>query len=417
MPVRVNKWCETTIAGLGRVVTGKTPPTANLELFGDDYPFITPTDINETHHTVQTERFLSEEGRTTQRNLLLPVDAVCFTCIGATIGKMCLTTAPSFTNQQINSVIVDEINHDARFVFHLLRHEAPRIKGLASGAATPILNKTAFSEVKVKVPPLPVQCKIAAILCAYDDLIENNRRRIRVLEAMAQTLYREWFVHFRFPSHASVPLVDSPLGKIPEGWLVTRLSNIADINASSILRTNQPEDINYIDIASVSTGRIEEIQPIAFADAPSRARRIVKHGDIIWSTVRPNRRSYSLILRPVSNLIVSTGFAVVSAKDVPYSYLYYALTTDDFANYLANRATGAAYPAVTANDFEEAEVLLPTDDVLRSFHRIVGDILDLKQNLIDKNNNLRQTRDLLLPKLISGELDVEHLGIKTSDEA
>jgi type I restriction enzyme S subunit len=149
-------------------------PPSNPEFFGIEYPFITPTDIVGSHHTTQTERFLSETGREKQKNLLLPAGAVCFTCIGATIGKLCVTTRASFTNQQINSVIVDRTRHDPMFVYYLLRYEADRIKGLAGGAATPIVNKTAFSSVNVKVAPLLIQQKIAATLSTYDDLIENN---------------------------------------------------------------------------------------------------------------------------------------------------------------------------------------------------------------------------------------------------
>jgi type I restriction enzyme S subunit len=113
---------------------------------------------------------------------------------------------------------------------------------------------------------------------------------------------------------------------------------------------------------------------------------------------------------------VSTGFAVISAKHVPYTYLYHALTTDEFADYLTNNATGAAYPAVNANDFKNALVLYPPKSLLEKFHNIISIIFDQKQNLLQKNDVLRRTRDLLLPKLISGEADVSDLDIKITDE-
>jgi type I restriction enzyme S subunit len=151
---------------------------------------------------------------------------------------------------------------------------------------------------------------------------------------------------------------------------------------------------------------------MALEDAPSRARRIVGHGDIIWSTVRPNRKSYCLILDPVPNMIVSTGFAVITARQVPYTYLYHALTTDEFVAYLTNNATGAAYPAVNTGDFENADVLLPAGEPMQTFHNIVVNLFDEKQNLHKRNEVLRRTRDLLLPRLISGEVDVSELEIK-----
>lgn len=275
-----------------------------------------------------------------------------------------------------------------------------------TGASIPLITLGTLRNLPVTLPPLSTQHKIASILSAYDDLIENNTRRIAILEEMAQRLYREWFVDFRFPGHEGVRMVESELGPVPEGWEVTNLRNIADINAQSIKRGQEPDHIAYIDIASVSPGRIEKIDCIPFVDAPGRARRIVRHEDIIWSTVRPNRRSYALILDPEPNLVVSTGFAVITPNRAPYSYLYLTLTTDDFAGFLTNRAKGSAYPAVSAGDFEDARVLTPDAGVLNRFHEVVSDMLRQRQTLETTNTNLRRTRDLLLPRLVSGEVVV-----------
>ena len=127
--------------------------------------------------------------------------------------------------------------------------------------------------------------------------------------------------------------------------------------------------------------------------------------------VRPNRRSFALVLDPEPNLIVSTGFAVVSATRVPSSYLYHALTTDEFVGYLANRATGAAYPAVKAEVFENADVLHPDGTTLERFDGLARPMIEMRNDLAKKNRNLRRTHDLLLRKLISGELDVSELDI------
>lgn len=284
--------------------------------------------------------------------------------------------------------------------------------GLASqsgAAAVPGVNRNHLHMIQVSVPDPQTQRRIAAILSAYDDLIENNTRRIQALEQAAHDLYREWFVEFRFPGHESVPLVDSgtEYGMIPQGWGVVKLDEVADVNALSIRNGDIPAEIEYVDISSVSTGRIDDTQIIPFEDAPGRARRIVRHGDTIWATVRPNRRSYALILRPSENLIVSTGFAVISPSKVPYSYLYKSITTDAFAEYLTNHATGSAYPAVNANDFKSAAILVPSANIAEEFHSIVADFYDEKAILEQKNNALREARDLLLPRLVSGELSVE----------
>lgn len=123
-------------------------------------------------------------------------------------------------------------------MYYILSGIKEQIKNIASGAETPIVSKSLFSLVNVKVPTIDVQNKIAAILSAYDDLIENNLRRIKILEEMAQALYREWFVHFRFPGHEKVRLVDSPLGKIPEGWEIKSFDKIVTFQ-------NQSTDSGY----------------------------------------------------------------------------------------------------------------------------------------------------------------------------
>src|SRR5262249_49938777 len=153
---------------------------------------------------------------------------------------------------------------------------------------------------------IDVQRKISGILSTYDELIENNTRRIAILEEVARSLYREWFVDFRFPQHEQVPVVLPESGPTPSGWTAVRLGDIADVNPESLSRDHGWQTIDYVDISSVSTGRIEKIEQLPFASAPSRARRIVRHGDTIWSTVRPNRKSYSIVLDPPPSLIVST---------------------------------------------------------------------------------------------------------------
>jgi len=304
-----------------------------------------------------------------------------------------------WVNNHAHIITIKEALADIYFISAWLNYA--NISGYITGAAQPKLSQGNLKLIQIPLPSLPEQKRIAGILSAYDDLIENNLRRIKILEEMAQSLYREWFVHFRFPGHESTPMIDSPLGPIPEGWEVKKLKKVASVNSQSIRKNSAPERINYIDIKSVSTGSIDEVRPMTFEEAPSRARRIVKHGDIIWSTVRPNRRSFSLIMEPEENLIASTGFAVLTAQDLPWSYLYQATTTQDFTSYLVNHASGAAYPAVNASIFENAKLVMPSCDLLAKFNDVV-EPLQLKQhNLFNRNNNLRKTRDLILPKLLS----------------
>lgn len=342
-----------------------------------------------------------------------------FTCWG-TIGQVGLIPEdgpyPAYviSNKQLKL----RPNHDVAdplFLFYYFASDqmVQFIRTRAIGAAVPGINLGILKSLPVVLPPVSIQRKIVAVLGAYDELIENNLRRIKILEEMAQAIYREWFVNFRFPGHEDVALVDSPLGPIPEGWKVVPLSDVASVNSESIRPKYAPAEIRYIDISSVSPGSIDAVTHVRTQDAPSRARRVVRHGDTIWSTVRPNRRSFAVVLNPAENTIASTGFAVLRPVRVPWAFLHLATSTMEFSAYLSNHARGAAYPAVNAEDFENAQVLFPRAEVLERFAPVVEPMFELRENLTRQNTNLRATRDLLLPKLVSGEIDVSELDIDT----
>ncbi len=263
------------------------------------------------------------------------------------------------------------------------------------------LNHDIIKRIPLRLPAPVVQEATVRILAAYDDLIDNNRRRMALLEEAARQVYREWFVRLRFPGHERVKITNG----LPEGWEKKRLSDVAEINRASLSGSFDGE-IEYIDIASVSPGSIDSISHHRFREAPSRARRIVAHGDIIWSCVRPNRRSYAVIWLPPENLIASTGFAVITPRILPTSYLLQAVTTDAFVGYLDNHARGAAYPAVLASDFERAEILVPRCSIMSAFDEIAEPMLAQAHALQLQNHKLHAARDLLLPKLMSGEMAV-----------
>ena len=293
-----------------------------------------------------------------------------------------------------------------RFLYYALRPKLAELQSYSTGVSTKFLTLTILKENKLRLPTLPTQKRIAGILSAYDELIENNQRRIKILETMTRALYREWFVQFRYPGHETTPLVTSPLGPIPQGWDVGLLSDIAEVNRAQINVRSASKEIHYIDISSVSPGQIDNTTTYAFTDAPGRARRIIQHGDVLWSCVRPNRRSHALVVHPKPDTIASTGFAVLTAVKAPYTFLYLATITDEFVAYLTNHATGAAYPAVSGTTFEKAPLLIPTPALLHKFGEATSPMAEQIHSLQSQIQNLRQTRNLLLPRLMDGKLNV-----------
>jgi type I restriction enzyme, S subunit len=289
------------------------------------------------------------------------------------------------------------------------RYFSDYIQPIVTGVNVPHISGKQIGGFEAPLPAPQIQQKIAAIISAYDEMIENNKRRIVLLEKLAEEIYREWFVRLRFPGHEKVKLVKG----VPHGWRVVELSELAAVNPSSISRRDKPDSILYVDISSVSPNRINEVTPYASADAPGRARRRVKHGDVIWSSVRPANRAYCLIYDPPENLIVSTGFAVIRPNAAaPFTFVFFAVTSNSFVDQMTTVAKGAAYPATSFDDFEKAKVLVPTDDLLKSFHQKAEPLFRHKHLLQRQSERLKQIRDILLPRLISGKLSVENLDIQ-----
>jgi type I restriction enzyme S subunit len=397
----------TRLDDLGYVSRGRSRhrPRNDASLYGGEYPFFQTGDIKAANfYLTEYSQTYNELGLAQSK--MWDKGTLCIT-IAANIAETAILGIPGCFPDSVVGFVPDPDKADVRFIKYYIDILKLGMQSISRGTTQDNMSVEKLMSFDFNVPDLATQRKIAGILSAYDDLIENNQRRIKILEEMAQSLYREWFVHFRFPGHESARFTASPLGQIPEDWEVKKVGELAGVNAESIRASNAPEEIQYIDIASVSTGSIDNIELMRFDAAPSRARRVVRHGDIIWSTVRPNRRSFSLIIDPEDHLIASTGFAVLTARSVPWSYLYHASTTDDFTSYLVNHASGAAYPAVNSGIFENADVLVPTADLLTRFNAMAEANQLLQHKLQRRNQTLRRTRDLLLPKLLAGDSSVD----------
>ncbi len=407
-------WQKTTIGQLGRVVTGKTPPSAKPELFGDEYPFITPSDMEFDRVRISTERFLSSAGRNSQPNLLLPKSAVCFCCIGATIGKICMTDRESFTNQQINSVIVDPTRHDPYFIYGLLRTLRSEIAGVASGAATPIVNKTSFSAVEVTVPHITTQRTIASILSAYDDLIENNTRRIAILEEMAQAIYREWFVNFRFPGHENVKLVESPLGMIPVGWEVVTLKEMYPTSSGGTPSRTKDEYYSGGTINWVKTKELKDRflwnteEKITELGLKNSSAKIYPKHTVLMAMYGATIGQLAILGSEAATNQACCAFRI-HESDFGYPFLFFYLLRN--RTEIISLGAGAAQQNVSQDVIREIELVKPPLKLVQLFNELVSPTLDQIFTLQKVASNLRTTRDLLLPKLISGQLDVEELDI------
>lgn len=212
------------ISDIGKVVTGKTPRTSIVENYGGDIPFLTPSDDLSYKSVPKTGKTLTEQGLNEVKNCLLPPHSVCVSCIGTDLGKVVMTSEPTITNQQFNSIIPNR-RFDADFVYYLMTLVGKELNYLSkTSTAVPIINKSSFSNYEVEVPDLETQEKIASILSSLDSKIELNRRINDNLEQQAQALFKSWFVDFE-PFRGG-EFVDSELGLIPKGWRVVSLGEV-----------------------------------------------------------------------------------------------------------------------------------------------------------------------------------------------
>jgi type I restriction enzyme S subunit len=283
---------------------------------------------------------------------------------------------------------------DPLFLHNYLRQDdvVRWITNQAVGATMPNLNTGILRSVPLRFPTLPIQQRIAGILSAYDKLIENSQRRIRILESIARALYREWFVHFRFPGHESVALVPSPLGEIPEGWEVKRLGDIVEIKKG---RNITKKTIRPGDVPVVAGG----LAPAYFHDTPNTKRPVI--------TVSASGANAGFV-----NLyhldIWASDCSFIDKSSTPYIYYFY-LWLDYRRAELTHLQRGSAQPHVYPKDLAQLQAINIPAETLGRFTKNVTPIYEQISNLLLRIENLRTTRDLLLPRLLSGQIDVSAL--------
>ncbi len=388
------KWEKVEIGQLGEVITGNTPPRKNPELYGDFIPFIKPTDIEiDRRFTPNPEECYSEVGFEKYRKSLIPKGATCVVTIGSIGKKITQAITDCFINQAVNAVIPNE-NYDADFVFYLLKNNLDKVKGLDSGTSSGRENvsKSSFSSIEVKVVKhLPTQRKIASILSAYDDLIENNLKRIKLLEEKAFLRYKQ----------------------------IVREEKMAEF-------------------------LIEEVCETLGGGTPATGdRRYWDEGEILWFSPTDLTKHHSIVLLDSEKKITELGLQKSSAKLVPAKTIlmtsrasigYFGLinkpasTNQGFINIipfndnhraymlfdLKNRkeeiignANGSTFLEISKGKFRQMKIKLPQDEkVLIDFEQEFEITFNFIENLLKQNTKLREARDILLPKLMNGQIEV-----------
>jgi type I restriction enzyme S subunit len=304
---------------------------------------------------------------------------------------------------------------ETKYIKYCIEYYLEALLKLAGGGTFPNLSKDDISSFQI--PFLSTQHKIAAILSAYDDLIENNTRRIHILEEMAQAIYREWFVHFRFPGHEDVRMVDSgtELGEVPEGWEVQPFSELVIINPKLVVDKQLKKP--YVGMNALSTNSmLIDLGLVEMKTGSSGAK--FQNRDVLFPRITPSvengKAGFVQFLAKDQIAIGSTEIIVFREKDLNAEYIYFLSREHDFRGNAINSMVGASgRQRVQPGCFDVYQVPKPPKELLEEFARVVTPMFEIIHILTQENENLVKTRDLLLPKLVSGEIDVSELEFNT----
>jgi type I restriction enzyme S subunit len=381
---------------LGQIATmryGKLPPK---ELLDSGYPIFTGYRVSGF-----AKEYIYEK----------PMLVVVARGVGGT-GDVKISPPKSWITNLSIVLELDEQQADKQFMCYYMSQQSLKEK-LDTGSAQAQITVNALSAYYVTIPPLPIQHRIASILSAYDDLIENNTRRIAILEEMARRIYEEWFVRFRFPGHEQVKIVESELGLIPEGWEVRTVDETFQIVGGGTPSKAEPSyweggTINWYsptDLTKAGTSFMDESanRITSLGLAKSSARLFPP-----MSVMLTSRATIGVVAVNTTEACTNQGFITCLPNAAyPLWLLFHWIKTN--VETFIGLGTGATFKEITKGTFKGIKLIVPSGETVTQYSALVEPLMALSLILQRKNTNLRTTRDLLLPKLISGELDVPTL--------
>jgi len=311
--------------------------------------------------------------------------------------------------------VKDFKGNDPKFVYYCM--QGVDFARFNAGAGVPTLNRNHLDTLEVQVPPLHMQQRIAGILSTYDELIENSQRRIKVLEAIARGLYREWFVHFRFPGHENHTRVASALGEIPEGWEVQKLGQVATVLRGRSYRSVDlavEGGLPFLNLKCLDRDGGFRRSGLKRYVGEYKDSHIARKGDIVMA-VTDMTQERRIVARAALVPTLASDFSIFSMDlvkiepkaDMPKTFLYSFLRFSSFADEVKQHANGANVLHLSPDRISEYQFAVPPTGVVSKFAEFASPVIEQMNALENRIGNLRHTRDLLLPRLLSGQISVD----------
>jgi type I restriction enzyme S subunit len=393
-----------TIDDLGQLDRGRSRhrPRDDKSLYGGIYPFIQTGDIKHASFYISNYSQTYNEQGLAQSKLWRP-GTLCIT-IAANIADTAILNINACFPDSILGFIPYKNKSDVRFVKYCFDVYKSTLEAISKGTTQDNLSLDKLRRVKFRIPSYSIQRKIAAVLSAYDDLIENNNRRIAILEKMAEELYREWFVRLRFPGHEKVKIIKG----VPEGWEVVELGDICFEERKMIKKKNISDATKYIGLEHIAPKTIIT-KEYGWANEIQSDKLVFKEMDILFGKIRPYL--HKVVIANISGVCSSDIIVIKSKIPESHAFIYLTVSSDSFIDLATTASIGTKMPRANWNFLIKQKILLPEDVLLAQFQNTFNNAFGAISNFQKRNEMLQNTRDRLLSRLMSGKIDVGKLDI------
>ncbi|CUO73736.1 restriction endonuclease subunit S [Intestinibacter bartlettii] len=410
-----SEWKEYRLDEIGDIVSGGTPSTKNEDYYGNEIPWITPKDLSgyDSKYISKGERSITKLGLEKSSAKLLPKGTILFSS-RAPIGYVAIAQEDLCTNQGFKNIVCNpQVAHN-EFIYYRMKLAKEELESVAGGSTFKEVSGKVMKEFKIKLPSIEQQKRIASILSSLDDKIELNNEMNKTLEEMAQSIFKRWFVDFEFPNEDGQPykssggeMVESELAMIPKGWEVKSLDEILD--SISIKHKFPNEKIIFLNTSDILDGEVLHNNYSDVSSLPGQAKKSIQKGDILYSEIRPKNKRYTFIDFDADEYVVSTKLMVLRTKNkFNSSMMYFYLSNESTVNYLQTIAEGRSgtFPQITFNELKKLKICMPTNDTIVELGKFFENILKTINNNKKEAKQLKEMRDILLLKLMSGEIRV-----------
>lgn len=395
------EWKEVRLGDVcTRVCSGGTPKSTNLSYYGGEIPWLNTKEID-FNRIYSTEKTITDSGLNNSSAKWIVPNTITVAMYGATAGKSCIVKVPMTTNQACCNLAINDKVADYEFVYYSLKNDYTTLASLANGGAQQNLNAQIIKDYVLKMPSLADQHRIASILSSLDRKIELNNKINADLEEMAQAIFKNWFVDFE--PFKDGKFVDSELGMIPEGW---KVGTLGDITKNKSAKVKERNDVKVL--SPVTTGELvlsEEYFTKQVFSSSIAKYKIVNKGDFAYNPARVNIGSLGRNEFDFDGC-VSPVYVVFSVLDGYENYFDLFRKTDFFKDSVASLAIGGVRQSLSYDDLSSIEVIIPSENAVEEFNNLYNQMKKtIKANKLE-NSRLSLLRDTLLPRLMSGELEV-----------